>query len=613
MSSHAYEGSSSGRGAVRMVRFEVTFRMRGPTLSNASGSRRFGVDTTFEKDLLGRPALPGSLIKGNVAHAWEVLYDDHEHKELCRLLLGATSDSENCEPSPALLTFSSYWSDTKWTNNARPAYKYRIARDEDTGTVCEGSLQVIESPYATGEEVDFVGEIIGRLPVEKISRVNTMLEKGFRFVPALGALKGVGFGRIVDVTITQKTFPRSSSVSGENICPSAHQVGVRLCTDRPFCFARPDVGTRKNHFTSTSYIPGGALVAAFMRAADTRPEEYPTLLRYIDALCVTNALPVPSGSSRRAVPIPLSCVSVTSHTTTTYGSSKKKTFYDVARLKEWDEHSAKGVPTFQVDWKDKDNTREEACALYGHYDGPVVRTLSVRTAIDPKSGTARDGQLFSMECVGSPMDSTCEWLANISLHAVEDDDERGKVISELASLLRVPLTHLGKTKACATGTLENAFPHLVDCDDYYDNDVVRVYLCSPARLLTATCAAQSEHELEAAYARAWTQLSHESLQMENFFAAQTLYGGAYWWHRFRQKRAPYRPEIFTLPGSVFTLRKVATKQEVANHTIREWLQRGLPQLSCAPGGEDWRENPWIRANGYGEIAVNIMPKEVELL
>ena len=42
----------------------------------------------------------------------------------------------------------------------------------------------------------------------------------------------------------------------------------------------------------------------------------------------------------------------------------------------------------------------------------------------------------------------------------------------------------------------------------------------------------------------------------------------------------------------------------ATGLLQGWQRYGLPQTPGAPGGENWRLNPWIRNNGYGEIAID---------
>ena len=63
----------------------------------------------------------------------------------------------------------------------------------------------------------------------------------------------------------------------------------------------------------------------------------------------------------------------------------------------------------------------------------------------------------------------------------------------------------------------------------------------------------------------------------------------------------YNPEIFTVPGSVFVVE--ISDEDKVKERLRGWQLCGLPQLNDV--STDWRRNPWIRENGFGEIAVNL--------
>jgi hypothetical protein len=268
------------------------------------------------------------------------------------------------------------------------------------------------------------------------------------------------------------------------------------------------------------------------------------------------------------------------------------------------------VPVFPIDWKESDRQ----LAIKHYPQGPrVAKALTIRTAIDAESGTAADEQLFSMETV-IPGDT--DWGANLSLHHIRDTATRKAVIAELDALLQqAPLCNLGKTKALADASLEAPFPY--SCEEEWNPQTletgqsVRLYLQSPARLLstgTALAGVNGEQALFDAYAQAWSALSRGSLALRHFRARQQLRGGHYWWRRYRVEQADsYHPEILTDSGSVFVLE--VRDAALARPHLQRWRQLGLPQHDDGAGGDDWRHNPFIAANGYGEIAINLRRPE----
>jgi hypothetical protein len=179
----------------------------------------------------------------------------------------------------------------------------------------------------------------------------------------------------------------------------------------------------------------------------------------------------------------------------------------------------------------------------------------VRTEINPKTGTAFKNKLFATECV-TP--DGHRWLANVDLSKVAEND-RKQIIEELEKLLAAGLDRLGKTEA--------------------ETKKIEILPGCPAPAL------------------------HSYPLIHNGLAVVTLQSAARLWRRFQHHQAAYNPELLTLPGSVFVLR--AIDESAAKTKLEGWLQSGLPQLAAAPGGEDWRRTPYLAANGYGEIAVNL--------
>ena len=74
--------------------------------------------------------------------------------------------------------------------------------------------------------------------------------------------------------------------------------------------------------------------------------------------------------------------------------------------------------------------------------------------------------------------------------------------------------------------------------------------------------------------------------------------------RFWKGRAAYNPELLTCSGSVFVLEPVRD-QAAAEAVLADWRDHGLGQPQNAPDTDDWWANPYIRQNGYGDVAINL--------
>jgi hypothetical protein len=94
--------------------------------------------------------------------------------------------------------------------------------------------------------------------------------------------------------------------------------------------------------------------------------------------------------------------------------------------------------------------------------------------------------------------------------------------------------------------------------------------------------------------------------LKRYFASQSLAGGYYLHRRFRSQEK-YSPWLLTDPGSVFLLKIVqpndAKQVSLVQELIERWYFSGLPPYDSSL---EWRNCPYVRENGYGEIAVNLM-------
>lgn len=586
-------------------RYRVQITLRAPILSQTSGALGFGVDSAMLRDPDGRPALPGTLVKGNLRQSWDLLstLTGGPAAGLIADWLGIASDNggDNA-PHRAALTFYPWWCDETW-KPGQPGRRYRIQVDVDTGAVADGMLQVIESPYPAGQPVTFTGTVLARIPVEQCDQLRDWLHRGLGLVPALGGLKGNGFGRVERVVV-KRVNANPPLAKPPTTVKGCRRVGLRIRPETPFCFARPAAGQR-NLIVSEDFIPGGALIAAIALPLDEdrsgdphrKGARWPTLHANRDRLYVTHARPVvrldpdtvAGKKQRRPIQAPLGIAKIGGRFVDLSGVAGRAPLSGPA-------------PEFAIDWKRQDHEALAPALAGAALPAGLRRHLRLRNEIDRVQGTARDGVLFSQDTV---LPNDCDWLANLDL---SDTTDPAACLAELAALFAEPLTHLGKTKAVAMVSIEQPFEPSVP-SRRRETDRVVLVLQSPARLLPGDLDAPATNggdRLHQAYSRTWHELSGGALELDHAFTAQQLMGGGYWWHRFRRPdpagAGDYRPQVFTTAGSVFALKIIDAGQ--AEKSLSAWAARGLPQLADAPGGECWRYNPWIAANGYGEVLLD---------
>jgi hypothetical protein len=124
--------------------------------------------------------------------------------------------------------------------------------------------------------------------------------------------------------------------------------------------------------------------------------------------------------------------------------------------------------------------------------------------------------------------------------------------------------------------------------------------------------------LRLAYAKAFHHLSDQSLELVTYFARQRLAGGFFLGHRYQKERGQdrYRPWLLTVAGSVFVLRcRDRGRLADAQAKLHAWQSHGLPlpasvrrELGAGDSDDDaalWDRCPFIRHNGYGEVAINL--------
>lgn len=574
--------------------YELNLTLQAPLLTRASGSMSFGLDMAMLKE--GEtPVLLGSLVRGNLREALgyfqEVLADDDLQAALVRWF-GDEGDNDE----RGALTFDYYWRPLGFKVEDQRRLRHRIGIDAVTGTVESGNLQVIEERFALGELPVFQGRITARLRDDRDrNELEKWLKKALAYVPALGALKSVGFGKLLGAELRHVEATKTTLRTAD---AKAKRLGLMLHLDRPFCVARPH-RPDDNRFVGEDVIPGNVIKGAFARTCGLSSAELDTHLDF-DRLLFTHAQPARKDAPTRGMPLPLSIA--------LFGGGRVRDLAGQTEACLLKRDGKLWAPLFAIDWKDAD--KAQAYAKADCLPATPRRMLAVRTAIHAASGTSDEGKLFSQECVIDQNDDEEElvWCFDVDLSAIESESRREKVLVELMTRLGEGIEGIGKTKARATVSLAKQ-PFLVDAPLSLDKQVI-VTLRSPARLLKAERKPADWHApdaLTAEYRDYWHKASGgasgAALELSHHFSQLSLYGGGFYFRHYRQQRNDkrYLPEWLTAAGSVFVL-TVKDAKTAAEH-LAEWRRRGLPPAQDR-AGEGWQTDPFIGMNGFGEIAID---------
>lgn len=445
------------------------------------------------------------------------------------------------------------------------------------------------------------------------AQVRHWIEVGLRWVDSVGSFRSQGFGRLIRVVVDTKATP-GRVVSGavrEPIEPSPDgRVDLVLRLEDPLLVARflPD----GNLFECAREIPGGALKGAFAtswrEALGLSPNagivpgmdpERPELCEHFAALRFTHVFLGHAASSKRPFVPPLSLVR---------GAGR---VWDVARLDGaclFVDDGMVCAPAFAPDWK----SRRDVEAGLGW--AVPERETRVRTAIDPETRRGAEGELFAHRSILPSEDHA--FYGAVDLGDVPEAS-RSAAAEQLQRLLRKGLRHLGKTKASAEVDIRpggGILSMVADAAPEPGEPWILV-LQTPAVLLDPMSLDEraGRSELAEIYGEVWRDLAGDGVRLVRYFASQRLAGGGYLRQRFQRDKA-YHPFLLTDAGSVFVF-EILTPS--GSEQLRSWARHGLPLPAwaveryagrCADGqerpGDDWRRCPFLRQNGFGEVAID---------
>lgn len=634
---------------MRPVQLDITLVIQGPFLTQSSAPGDYGVSAVVARSN-GRPYIAGSHITGKLRQAWEELGRIQDRQG--RLLLNPQIEDwlgKECEPSPDRTSTDCLQTIRRWLEQRWPAaratgvepqrkrlligdlhlcgepitaQRYRIRIDAERGAVQQGALQLRECLDDGNGPLTFQGSAWALVPDgTEVETLRRHVEVGLKWITQVGAERTTGFGRLIEVRVSrgenpQLPEPRELAVSaGERADFDYRRLDLIIRPQGTLCIA--EHGSRDNLFRMAPRpsLPGGAVKGAIATmwcalrqgkshtvTAGLDPER-PDLAEHFDRLRFTHAFPG-QGYKRPVVP-PLSLVQA------------NQFFYDTARCPEpgvfrsgQDDNCRWEAPAFAIDWKDDSDVRK-----YFGWPEELAAELRVRTRIDKTTRRAAEEQLFAYEQI---VPGGYDWYGQVDLSAIEEQEVRQRVAAQLASLLTDGLHGLSKTKAYAEVTLhpaglfKSAQPSNFEAPDnlWVITLQTPALLCDPAGLNETSDAAA----LHASYADAWETLSggalKGALKLERYFARQSLSGGYYLYRRFQYPN-PYQPYLLTEAGSVFVLK--AENMETVFSCMKRWQQQGLPLPAWVQEryrrngkpGDHWSNCPYIPANGYGEIAVNL--------
>ncbi|ETX00092.1 MAG: hypothetical protein ETSY2_39710, partial [Candidatus Entotheonella gemina] len=235
------------------VTLTVTLVLQGPVLSQATAMGNLGFDAHMARNHQGHYYMPFSLVRGRLRQAWEEINDLTNGRHApsvpaLDILLGPQNElpesreTSDFRPRRGRLHMTDF---TYTGDGAAPEALYRVRVDAERGSVDDGAMQIIESPFAPGQHVPFTGHISYRAQHRtEAEAIEAYIRKGLRWMPCPGAERTSGFGRLLEVkleavheavaTAPSAPWPQAANMfhlaiqPQAPICVSSHQVAPNL-------------------------------------------------------------------------------------------------------------------------------------------------------------------------------------------------------------------------------------------------------------------------------------------------------------------------------------------------------------------------------------------------
>lgn len=586
-----------------MPSYAIRLSIAGPLMATGLETFQYGIDAPFLRDADGkRFVLPGTQLRGVLRHVMlemsSAAPDKLERRWIDRLFGSASGDADNdgfdgpssgWEPKSGILTISDLAAPEPSAGRARTMT--RIAINDFTGSVEHGHLQVLEQPAGINDVVIFEGRVTINADEDSATALVGWIEKALALVPAIGANKSAGFGRIVAQPVLEliPAVPAVPAVQPDAL-PALAEAGpaeLVLEFDGPFLVSADRWNS--NLISGQSRVSGAALKAVVAQMTGARAPDHP-LHGPLAQVIFRELRPAKPDAARPRTPS-LSFFAVEGENELLDGFSEDPELY--ASI-------SGGNVAFLPDIKPDDPALSRLLSRLGETFSES-RYIRTRTAINA-NGTADAGKLFTYSAV-KPGGHV--WKG--SLHRGSASAES---FSALLAALPARVEGFGKTRVSARLTVVPA-KHAAPAPT---SGKVMLVLETPACLhtpedlfafpeepdaderLRLQYQAYFASALRSAAAGSGPTFRDSELDLR-FFAQQKRVGG-YIAARYPVFENGYYPWILTVAGSAFEL----TLPDGYDEALPRLIESGLP----VPVGFDgerrtWRGNPFVPENGYGEI------------
>lgn len=583
------------------ARFSLRVVVRSPYMFQGLANSHLGIDTTFLRDERGHAVIPADQVRGVLQAACRALVAPAPKiapPALIDQLFGAASaEGSRDEPNRALLITSDLVAREQSASTIT-----RIQIDDETGAAASGALQVIELAASPGADTFFEGSCILLMrPGVDVQQVETLLSRAVGLVPAIGAFKSAGFGEVVAAEVKRAQPAQSAVVEA----PQAQErVAYRVTFDRPILVdAKRETD---NLFVGSAIVPGAAFKGALATILGSEGHDTAAgdLADALAALRMSHAFPENDSGDASAFPVPLSLYAWEEENAVRFADGLLHAIDDEDGISGLVIKAADSyvVPTHPIDWKDRffDELARQGILPHSPSLAPQPRT---HVKIDPALLVGEDEMLYTTVAQGvlKPDRKTPRaWRILVDFNDVAPE-HRATIQGAIAR----GLFPIGRTGAEAA--FEPVLPSSVPQGSSRRFRLPDVPAPRPIpghvdlyslTLLTPALLTDPQDDLESQYSRLIAEQTGGRLLRA--YTSRRLAGG-YIAIRRRVYGETYYPFVLTEPGSVFLVRggDPGRLAQIARFGLAPAKLRDADPLT-------WRNCPYLRENGYGEVAFSLV-------